>query len=119
MDKIKTTFSLIVFLLGLIVALGSCNKDDNNDPTVEEVLVNPQTVATNAAATVTVTASDPDGDALIYSYAVDGGSVSGNGATADWIAPNNPGEYSISVSVNDGNGGTATGFGYLTVIQGK
>lgn len=119
MKKTKIIFAVGVLFLGFIVVLGSCNKEDNNNPTVNEVVVNPQTVATNAAATVTVTASDPDGDALIYSYAVNGGSISGNGAMADWIAPDTPGEYSLTVSVNDGNGGTATGFGNLEVIQGK
>lgn len=119
MKKIKIIFAIGVLFVSFVVVLSSCSKEDNNAPTVTEVNVSPETVATGGSAVVTVTATDPDGDALVYTYIVTGGSVSGNGAMADWMAPDTPGAYSITVSVNDGNGGTATGIGNLTVIQGK
>ncbi len=57
---------------------------------------------TGGIATVTVVASDADGDALTYSYVVSGGAVNGNGASATWTAPSTAGDYLVTVAVTDG-----------------
>jgi len=87
----------------------------NHNPVISSVVVNPNTVAVNGTATITVTASDPDGDALTYTYTLSGGSVTPNGATATWTAPSTAGSYSVTVSVSDGKGGTASSNGALNV----
>jgi hypothetical protein len=62
---------------------------------------------TTATSTVqlTTTASDPDGDTLLYSYNVTGGRVTGDGASVSWdLSGMGPGTYTASVEVDDGCG---------------
>jgi len=59
-------------------------------------------------ATITSSASDPDGDPLTYSYTASGGQVSGNGPTAQFDSAGlQPGSYKITCAVSDGRGGNA------------
>ncbi|HYW72493.1 MAG TPA: hypothetical protein VE961_15760 [Pyrinomonadaceae bacterium] len=54
---------------------------------------------------LTTTASDPDGDTLLYSYNVTGGRVSGDGANVSWdLSGMGPGTYTATVEVDDGCG---------------
>jgi hypothetical protein len=56
--------------------------------------------------TVSVSASDPDGDTLSYSWSVNGGSLSSTtGNSVDWTMPATAGNYQITVEADDGNGG--------------
>jgi hypothetical protein len=57
--------------------------------------------------TVSAYATDPDGDTLTYSWSVAGGSVYDEDVNPmEWTTPSTPGFYNITVTVNDGNGGT-------------
>ena len=103
-------------LLSILMVFDSCKKDEENTaPTISSVTVNPASVPASGMATVTVVASDPDGDALTYSYTVSGGAIAPNGASATWTAPSQAGAYSVTVTVSDGNGGQASNNGALTV----
>ena len=63
----------------------------------------PASVSTNVS--LTTTASDPDGDTLLYSYTVTGGRISGEGANVSWdLSGVGPGTYTASVDVDDGCG---------------
>ncbi len=93
----------------------SCEK--NVAPVVSGVVVNPAAVDPGQTVTVSVTATDADSDPLTYAYVVNGGAINGTGAMVQWIAPSASGAYSVSVTVSDGQGGTAMGNGALTVNQ--
>jgi hypothetical protein len=114
---------LFPFLIGILtisiaILYTGCKKSESNkSPVVTSVTVNPAAVDMGGTATVTVVASDPDGDALTYTYTVTGGAITGTGASVTWTAPSVPGAHSVTVSVSDGNGGTASGTGALTVNQ--
>ena len=59
-------------------------------------------------ALVRATASDPDNDPLSYSWTTSGGRVDGSGPEARWNSSGaGPGNYTVSVRVHDGRGGTA------------
>jgi len=59
----------------------------------------------NTSVGLTTTASDPDGDTLLYTYTVTGGTVSGSGANVTWdLSGVGPGTYTASVEVDDGCG---------------
>jgi uncharacterized protein (DUF2141 family) len=112
-----TLAAAFIAFASMILVLSSCKKEeDNNNPVINSVTVDPASVEAGAMAMVTVAATDPDGDALTYTYTVSGGAIAPNGSTANWTAPAQAGAYSVSVTVSDGNGGTASSNGALTVV---
>lgn len=63
----------------------------------------------NDTVNVSTTATDPDGDPMTYSWTATGGSVNGTGPQVRWLsAGTTPGTYTVTVTVNDGRGGSAT-----------
>jgi len=61
--------------------------------------------AASTSVGLTTTASDPDGDTLLYSYSVTGGRITGEGANVSWdLSGVGPGTYTASVEVDDGCG---------------
>lgn len=62
-----------------------------------------------ATHTIRCIAEDPDGDTLQYSWVASGGKLTGQGAEVSWTAPGLTDEYTVTVVVSDGRGGTATG----------
>ncbi len=81
MKRKTLPFLLLAIVLGLTFT--SFKKEaTNGNPVVSSVAVAPSSVNANGIATVTVTATDPNGDALTYSYSVTGGAITGSGATA-------------------------------------
>ena len=117
--KNKTLPFFVMLAMITAIAFSSCKEDEasNGNPTISSVIINPGSVNANGIVSVAVTATDPDGDPLTYSYIVTGGAVSGTGASVSWTAPSAAGAHSITVTVSDGNGGTATGNGALNVLQ--
>jgi hypothetical protein len=62
-------------------------------------------VAANTTVGLTTTASDPDGDTLLYTYTVTGGRITGEGTGVSWdLSGVGPGTYTASVEVDDGCG---------------
>jgi hypothetical protein len=121
MKKLFLLKLLSVALLASVLLMVSCGKDEdepNKNPTITSVTVTPGSVAAGGTATIIVSATDPDGDALTYTYIASGGTVVPQGATATWTAPGTAGGFSVTVTVNDGKGGTATSAGTLTVTGG-
>ncbi len=95
----------------------SVEAPSNSDPVINSVQVNPSSVNAGGIVTVTVDASDTDGDQLTYQYQVTGGAISGSGSSVTWTAPSQIGAHSVTVTVSDGNGGQITGNGSVTVNQ--
>ena len=61
--------------------------------------------AATSSVGLTTTATDPDGDTLLYSYTVTGGRITGEGANVSWdLSGMGPGTYTASVDVDDGCG---------------
>jgi hypothetical protein len=121
-SKYKIMKNILIPILALFtitMSFVSCNEDepDNKIPVIQSVQVNPSSVSANGIVTVSVVAGDPDGDFLTYSYFVTGGAINGTGPNVSWTAPSTPGAQSVTVTVSDGKGGTATGNGALTVEQ--
>jgi hypothetical protein len=78
-------------------------------PVVESVIAEPAELQPDETATITCTASDPEGDPLNYNWSASGGTLTGSGKTVTWHAPTVTGEFVITVNVDDGKGGTAEG----------
>jgi peptidoglycan-associated lipoprotein len=58
---------------------------------------------------LTSPATDPDGDVIVYTWSAQAGTFSQQtGINTIWTAPNQEGNYPLTVTANDGRGGTAT-----------
>jgi len=88
----------------------------NRDPQILSLVAAPDTVLPDEQSTITCLASDPDGDALSYSWRATDGNIIGVGATVTWIAPDREGEFTITVIVGDGKGGQNAGDVSVTVL---
>lgn len=83
------------------------NEKPNRPPTIS-CAPDRSPIMPGERATITSTASDPDGDPLTYSYTASGGQVSGNGPTAQFDSTGlQPGSYKVTCAVSDGKGGNA------------
>jgi outer membrane protein OmpA-like peptidoglycan-associated protein len=91
----------------------------NHPPTIT-LSANPTKVfaGSNDPITVNAQAADPDNDTLTYKYTATGGTVEGTGAEARWNSTGvQPGKYTITSTVDDGKGGTATSSTDVTVEE--
>ncbi len=88
----------------------------NRDPQILSLVAAADTVLPDEQSTITCLASDPDGDALSYSWRATDGNIIGVGATVTWIAPDREGEFTITVTVDDGKGGQNAGDVSVTVL---
>ncbi len=80
-------------------------------PIIDSMTAQPPTVFRGQTSTVSVDASDPDGDVLTYAWtAPDGWTLAGTGADVTVTAPNDYDQTgTIMVTVSDGYGQTARG----------
>jgi hypothetical protein len=63
-------------------------------------------------------ASDPDNDTLLFTWSVTGGKLTGEGRGVVWdLSGANPGTYTATVDVNDGNAHTANGSTTVTIAD--
>ncbi|RKH78234.1 PKD domain-containing protein, partial [Corallococcus sp. AB045] len=76
---------------------------ENSAPRIGGISASTYQVRANQTVTLSLSASDADGDALTYAWTADGGAF-GNASVANptWTAPATPGNYSLDVVVSDG-----------------
>jgi hypothetical protein len=99
---------IIILILGCLFFV-NCGKDkatapQNHAPIIAGVSATPNPVPRNQTADLSVVATDPDGDALTYSWTASAGTfASGNTAShAVWVPPQTPTSYQATVTVSDG-----------------
>ena len=85
--------------------------ENNRDPELSALTANPQTMAPSSQTSIEAIASDPNGDALSYSWQVpQGWSKSGSGDTISLTAPGSYGKRGlVRVTISDGHGGDTQG----------
>jgi hypothetical protein len=105
-----TSFLLFTFLIGCVQPdEGPTSAFGNSDPIIQSLTVDPAQFAVGASSTVTVVATDPDGQPLTYRWRASTGDIIGEGSTVRYTAsfccvgPN-----LINVTVRDNAGGRAT-----------
>lgn len=76
----------------------------NRAPIIQSLSANTNVVSSNASLQLVCEASDPNGDAITYTWTAAQGLISGQGAQVQWTAPQSEGVYDIKVRVADNQG---------------
>jgi hypothetical protein len=76
------------------------------------------TASASRSIDLTANAVDPDNDTLLYTWSVTGGRITGEARAVTWdLSGVNPGTYTVTVDVNDGNAHTVNGTATVTVAE--
>jgi hypothetical protein len=91
---------------------------ENADPIIHSFTANPSNVVPQGQPiTFTVVANDPNNKALQFNWSSTGGTLSTNaGRVVSWTPPEQPGIYTVSTVITNGDGGVVTGSQNLTVM---
>ena len=112
MKQLLHAFAIIIFLLAGCVQPNSTdvNTDGNEAPVINSITVDPVFVRVGTTTTVTVNATDPNGDALSYSWTVPLGDIIGSGQQVRYTAAFCcVGVNTVNVVVTDTKGASTTG----------
>lgn len=105
--------------LGILFFLGCGDspptEPTNSAPVISSLSAEPSSLLIDDISVLTCVATDSDGDVLTYTWESNGATLEGNSNTADWIADEGSGTFTITCSVSDGNGGEAVESVELTV----
>jgi hypothetical protein len=113
--KSKWLVGLILVAIAALLISGGCIA--NQLPVISSLeIVTEGEINPGATAQLRCNAVDPDDDELSYSWSADGGTISGLGAAASWTAPDEPGTYTITVEISDGDN-IATDQIFITVLE--
>jgi hypothetical protein len=86
------------------------NLDGNSPPQINSITTDPVFITVGTTTNITVDASDPDGDALSYSWSVALGDIIGSGSQVKYTAAYCcVGVNTIYIEVKDSKGASATG----------
>ncbi|MBL7032944.1 MAG: hypothetical protein ISR91_02265 [Candidatus Delongbacteria bacterium] len=102
---LKQKEAVILSLILVLLLLAGCEEaDKNNAPVIEALQATPLWVMAEETVQLNCTVSDPDQDAISFSWSASGGTFTDgdDGDSPTWLAPDTPDYYSISVTVSDG-----------------
>jgi len=94
----------VVVLVSVLLSAGPAHQP----PVIASVEVAAERVSPSESTEIVCTASSPDADGLTYEWAASAGEITGTGAYVIWTAPDQEGDYTVSVIVSDKRGATAT-----------
>jgi hypothetical protein len=101
------------------VSTPSASPARQNRPPSVHARCEPCAVQMGKTVTVGASAQDPDGDSLTYAWTTPGGTLaSPSGAETQWTAPAQEGPVPVTITVQDGKGGTATDAITIQVTKG-
>lgn len=87
MTKYIFAFSIIFICISCIQPESTVSSiGGNNSPVIEDVFVDPSFITVGTTATIEITATDPDGDQLQYSWSTALGDIIGSGAEVRYTA---------------------------------
>ncbi len=73
----------------------------NYPPRIKSLAADNQLLLTGSATTIYATATDKEGEALTYTWVVNGDTLTETGAIFEWTAPTTVGNYQIALTVSD------------------
>lgn len=118
----KKKILLVTAAFGLVFALACDMFSGNRNPNTPVITASATTVASGAVVNLTVTCTDPDGDALTFTWCATGGTFNTTtGVAVNWTAPTvtTPTVYTIRVIADDGKQGVSHASIEITVGAGQ
>jgi hypothetical protein len=117
MRRSRSAFGIVLVVLAVVAMLGAaCGRQatpptppmptGNQPPVILSLVAQNQQLYPSGNTEIQSIAQDADGDRLNFTWAATGGDFSGAGPTIIWKAPPNYGTYTITVTVDDGKGGS-------------
>jgi len=104
----------------LVMFFGAClvtSEPQGNKPSlISSLEAEYISVYPRGASEIRCVVSDPESDAVQFTWSSTGGTLTGDGATVTWEAPIDYGDYHIMVIAKDGNGGSAEATLTISVI---
>jgi len=101
---------LATLISGVLLLVGCTSATASQVPVINAVTAESDVLLASQTCEITCNASDLDGDSLTYQWSANRGSISGEGPVVTWTAPEAAGNYTITVSVSDGNGSQVTSY---------
>jgi hypothetical protein len=93
------------YQLSVNTSFGGAGEPGNHSPVISSVNAAQESIEINNYVNITCSASDQDGDTLIFSWAANGQVIEGNNSSLSWRAPDTAGTYTITCTLNDSKGG--------------
>ena len=110
---VEFILTLVILLIGIPALVGCASATASHAPLITDLSADKDIVLPSQSCGVTCVASGLEDSSLIYQWVANGGSISGEGSTVTWTAPDILGTYTITAAVTDGNGSQSTS--YLTI----
>ncbi|HOO57085.1 MAG TPA: S8 family serine peptidase [bacterium] len=108
-------FAGIAILLVMSLAFNGCGGGGgttatgvNVQPQISSFTASKTTLLINELSSLSVTASDANGDPLSYNWSATGGTLTMVSASVYSFSTTQAGQFTVSITVNDGKGGTDT-----------
>jgi len=125
--KIGSVLAVVIVIAMMGIACGNgetpapppSGQDGNQLPVISSLTPAQTQVYPSGTIEIRCVASDTDGDKLSYEWSSTGGSFTGIGEIITWKAPENYGDYDITVTVEDGNDGTTQASLTLSVTSNQ
>ena len=112
-----TCLALLAVLLTLQSAcLVSSGTGSNKTLVIESLKADYMSVYPNGALDIKCLVTAPESDNVRYIWSSDGGSLTGEGSTVEWKAPNDYGDFHVMVTAKDNNGGSDQAVLTLSVV---
>jgi len=101
---------VLSFLIIFALLITGCESPaaTNSPPVIDSLISEKDVIFPLQQSEITCLASDLDGDSLTYEWSASGGRISGEGHLVSWTAPDTAGNYTITISVHDGNSSEST-----------
>ena len=106
-SKANKWITSVTVLAVTILFIGSC-VPANQPPVITSLQAEREIVPNLGSCQVECVASDPEGAELSYEWLASGGNITGKGDTVTWVAPEETGNYTVTVVVTDELGGESS-----------
>jgi hypothetical protein len=104
--RVRTEWTLVLatLIIGVLLLVGCTSATASHYPVINSLTAESEVLLPSQTCDITCNATHLNGESLSYQWSANRGRISGEGPVVTWTAPDDAGNYTITVSVSDGNG---------------